>query len=563
MVYIFILSGVLFSILLNHDIHLFGTESYDKKIISISILSIIGLTSIKFFIESLKKSVLFNIILSIVMVSLISYSIWNFNTSYIFLYLAILFSVTFSALIYKTNRREEFINFNFETFYALIFSLISCTILYLGLIAVYASIGYLFEFKIPLKLYMDTCIVVYLGLFSVLTLSKLSYNLNFTIEDKTFNKAIVFLVNYIFVPLLYVYLIILYVYFIKIVFQQELPKGNLSWMILSFSSVGIFVYVISYKIESYSNSLVETFRKYFYFSIIIPVCVLFLAIYVRVDAYGVTEARYAVILLAVWISLVTVMSIVKKELNFKWIPVLLSILFLFASLSPFNSSTVSANSQLNRFFFILEENNLFVADKILPREEILSSNVNVEISSIVDYLSKNEYALKRLEKYFENISSFKELKEYKKRDIILKKLNIKYTTKYSKFDFPIEIKEMKNIFIKTNDSQYVNFLNLWNGNKVTLVLNNKDNEFIDISFKNDTLSLEFKDEKISFNIRNHIEMLINKGVKEFSLKTIDKFLIENKFEKHNIKVVFKITNLSLKRTKDVSLRSISGYLLLK
>lgn len=562
LVYIFIVTGLFFSILLTHKIYLFGEESYIKKLISISVLSIICLTSIKLFIESLKKTLFINILLSFVMVSLISYSVWNFNTSYIFLYLAILLSVTFSALIYKTNEREEFINFNFETFFAVIFSLISCTILYIGLSAIYASIGYLFEFKIPSKLYIDTCIVVYLGLFSILTLSKLSFDLSFSIEDKTFNKAIVFLVNYIFVPLLYIYLIILYAYFIKMIFQQELPKGNLSWMVLSFSSVGIFVYIISYKIKSYTNSLVETFREYFYLSLVIPICVLFIAIYVRVDAYGITEARYAVILLAVWLSVVTFMSIVKKDLNFKWFPIILTILFLFASLSPFNASAVSANSQLSRFFTVLEENKLFIDDKIIARKHTLSRDVELEINSIVYYLSKNEFALEKLEKYIVGISKNKSFDAYKIRDIILKYLNVKYTTKYQKFDPLIDVVDMKNALINIDNSKYVSYISIVHRANKNYVLQNKEKESLAVSFKDDILTFEYKDEKKSFNIKTHFEGLIKKGIKELSFKTIDEFTIKGEFEKPNLEFVFKISDISLKNHRDLSLYSISGYLFL-
>ena len=562
-VYFFIILAVFFSIITIHKVYFFDEETSLIWIL-ISILSIVALTSVKLFIESLGKSIFINILLSTVMVLLISYAVLNFNTSHIFLILSILFSITFSPLLFKLTSKKEFINFNFEIFYSIIFSLIVCSILYLGLSSIYASIGYLFDFKISSKFYFDTCILVYIGLFPILILSKIRKDLNFNIEDTTFNKAIVFLVNNIFVPLLYIYLVILYLYFIKIIWQQEFPKGNLSWMILIFISIGIFIFVVSEKIKNNINTMVENFRKYFYFSILIPLCVLYLAIYIRINTYGITEARYAVILLAIWFTLITCFSIIKKDFDFKWIPILLTGLFLFAALSPFNASVVSAKSQLNRFFTILEDNKLFVDKKIIPIEKILSKEIRIEIGSLTNYLSKNEYALEKLSKYFNNFPEYKKLKDYEIRNKILEELNIKYIDKYTNNSSVIEIIDVSNIFIEAEKSDYIIFDEFWNENEKRFIISNKkEKQFLNVVLKDNILTFKIKDEKLSFDIKKHIKILIKKGIKELSPNTLDNFIIKSKFEKINMEVIFKITNINSKNNEDFSFHSVSGYLLLR
>jgi hypothetical protein len=559
-VYVFIIFAVILSILDNHHIHLLNTHK-DTKLIFISVLSIIGVASVKLYIESLKKNVWTNIFLSVMIVAFSFYAIWYFNTSKIFLILAVILSITFSPFIFKENSRQDFLNFNFESFNAVVFGLVASTILYLGLVAIYASVGYLFEFKVPSKLYTDTLIVVYIGIFSILVLSKLSKELSFSEENTIFNKTLAFLINYIFVPLLYVYLVILYLYFIKIALQQELPKGNLSWMVLTFASIGTFVYISSYKVKDNINKFAELFRKYFYFSLVIPIAVLYLAIYVRIDMYGITEARYAVVMLAVWLSYITLLAMIKQDFNFKWIVISLTFLGLIASVTPFNASIVSANSQLKRFFTILKEKNLFVDEKITTKNVELTRETEEQIISIVSYLSKNEYALKKLEKYFVDIKPDENETRYIISGNILKKLNIEqygYPTK-----LPIKLEGIENVPIQAKGADYVVHHCCYYDSKITYILEDKKKKSINVLFKDDILTFEMDNEKLSFNISKHIKSLADQGVKKITVENIELLRLKGKFKNSGITFSFVPTQINPSYKKKNLISNVGGYLFLK
>jgi len=75
---------------------------------------------------------------------------------------------------------------------------------------------------------------------------------------------------------------------------------------------------------------------------------LFVAIGVRVNDYGLTELRYFTILLAVWLLGIALYFIINKSPRIQIIPVTLFILTLFATYGPQSATSLSKRSQLSR-----------------------------------------------------------------------------------------------------------------------------------------------------------------------------------------------------------------------
>ncbi|MDY3344865.1 DUF4153 domain-containing protein [Riemerella anatipestifer] len=224
-----------------------------------------------------------------------------------------------------------------------------------------------------------------------------------------FPIALKFFTQYILIPLLFIYLVMMYLYATKIIFLWELPKGLVSTTVISYSLVGIFALLLVHPLKNEnSKSWVKWFSKIFYFSLVPMLVLLFVAIFTRLFDYGVTESRYFVLLMAIWITLCTFYFIFRKKTSISFIPKSLMAFLIFALIFPyFNAFSVSKRSQLNRLHQLLSENGLLVNGKINFNKTIKRS-VFYEISDTGRYLinrnAKDELAQYLDKKHFKNLN---------------------------------------------------------------------------------------------------------------------------------------------------------------
>ncbi|MDR7693300.1 DUF4153 domain-containing protein [Riemerella anatipestifer] len=224
-----------------------------------------------------------------------------------------------------------------------------------------------------------------------------------------FPIALKFFTQYILIPLLFIYLVMMYLYAAKIIFLWELPKGLVSITVISYSLVGIFALLLVHPLKNEdSKSWVKWFSKIFYFSLVPMLVLLFVAIFTRLFDYGVTESRYFVLLMAIWITLCTFYFIFRKKTSISFIPKSLMAFLIFALIFPyFNVFSASKRSQLNRLHQVLSENGLLVNGKI-NFNKVIKRSVFYEISDAGRYLinrnAKDELAQYLDEKHIKNLN---------------------------------------------------------------------------------------------------------------------------------------------------------------
>ncbi|MBI2281417.1 MAG: DUF4153 domain-containing protein [Bacteroidetes bacterium] len=210
--------------------------------------------------------------------------------------------------------------------------------------------------------------------------------------------------QYILLPLLGLYLIILYSYGVKIISLWDWPKGIVSYLITCVAVLGIFNFLLMFPYaKQEGNSWIKWTTKAYYFILIPLVVMLFIAISMRLNDYGITINRYIIYLLGIWLSLVCIYFIIGKT-NIKFIPVSLFTVIVLMSFGPWSMFSVSEKSQANRLKHILEENNFLKDGKIVneqtlvidtnynretfvpQNQQLLNDSLKNEIKSILDYL---------------------------------------------------------------------------------------------------------------------------------------------------------------------------------
>ncbi|MFH0857685.1 MAG: DUF4153 domain-containing protein, partial [Candidatus Magasanikbacteria bacterium] len=153
-------------------------------------------------------------------------------------------------------------------------------------------------------------------------------------------------VQYLLVPILTVFFVILYVYTGKIVFTWSWPLGGVAYWVITYSTVALLSFVLGYpmrKIEEYS--WIKKFFKALFILIIPLTIVLFLAIGIRINEYGITENRYLVVVMGVWLLGIAFYYLLSKRKKLQVLPISLALVLLATLFGPWSMFSVSARSQ--------------------------------------------------------------------------------------------------------------------------------------------------------------------------------------------------------------------------
>lgn len=210
-------------------------------------------------------------------------------------------------------------------------------------------------------------------------------------KDGNYPLVLKFFTQYILIPLLLIYAVILYFYSTKILINWELPRGWVSYLILAYSVVGILALLLVHPLkEGSTRSWVKIFSKIFYFTLLPLIILLFTAIFTRILEYGYTEARYFVLLLAVWLTSVVLYFIFVKNSTIKFVPVSLFVFGLFSLVFPyFNAFSVAKRSQKTELKTVLVSNNLLKKGKIDFGKKV-SDTVADEVSDKFGFLAERQ-----------------------------------------------------------------------------------------------------------------------------------------------------------------------------
>lgn len=305
------------------------------------------------------------------------------------------------APFFVDGKVDEFWEFNKSLFLRVLTSALYTLVLYVGLVIAMLAIDNLLEFDIDGDRYLQLFIFL-VGIFNTWFFLTGVPELGLSSDTKSpYPRALKVFVQYVLIPLVTVYISILYLYTIKILLQWELPNGWVSYLVLSFSIVGIFSLLLLYPIRNHEDSKwIKIYSKGYYFALIPLVILLLVSIYIRISEYGVTINRYFVATLGVWLAGLVVYYLVSKKKSIKVIPISLCLVAVAVSFGPLGAFSVSEKSQLGRFEEILSNNDLLDEnDHVITASNPITFEDRKELSSIVLYLV-DHHGLEALSSYF-------------------------------------------------------------------------------------------------------------------------------------------------------------------
>lgn len=287
--------------------------------------------------------------------------------------------------IQRINKDSGYEYYVMDIFSEIALTTIYSIVLYLGFAVILFTINTLFEAELSGELYLYAFIIVVFIFAVSLFLSK------FPSEDEEYvykyTNALRVLLTYIVIPLISIYTLILYVYFGKILITREWPQGLVSHLVLWYSALSVGVLFLTNPIID-RDKISSLFKKIFPKAILPLLLMMFLSIGKRVSQYGITENRYFVILLGVWVLMMMLYYGFKRNNKNTILPISLSIVLLLSVYGPISSFSISKSSQNNRLEDILEENDMILDGDIVSSSDI-SSEEKKEVNNIITYFENN------------------------------------------------------------------------------------------------------------------------------------------------------------------------------
>ena len=192
------------------------------------------------------------------------------------------------------------------------------------------------------------------------------------------------LITYIILPITAVFTIILLIYIIANIRQDFWTDNLMEPLLISYSITVILVYLLA---STLNNTMARLFRSIFP-KVLVPI-VLFqvVASLLKTREVGITYGRYYVIMFGIFAVISGVIFCFKSVHKNGLIAPVLIVLSLISILPFVNAFTLCREVQENRLQKVLEQNNMLVGQKVVPRPEISKNDKEIIISSI-EYLEE-------------------------------------------------------------------------------------------------------------------------------------------------------------------------------
>jgi hypothetical protein len=288
-----------------------------------------------------------------------------------------------------SSERNGFWQYNRVLFLRFLIAVLFSVVLFVGLAVALAAVDNLFGVDVDEDTYFRMWCFVAFVFNTWYFLGGVPSDLRALEEWTDYPPPLKVLSQYILSPLVTLYLAILTLYLIRILITRVWPSGWIGYLVSSVATAGILSLLLLYPVEEREeNAWIRRYARWFYVGMLPSIVMLLMAIWKRIDQYGMTERRYFLVVLSVWLAGVAVFYIVTRSRNIKLIPATLALIAVLTIAGPWGAYSVSRRSQQTRLEGLLVRNGLLVDGRIRPAADDVPFEDRREISAVVRYLAQ-------------------------------------------------------------------------------------------------------------------------------------------------------------------------------
>ncbi|MCE2996262.1 MAG: DUF4153 domain-containing protein [Cyclobacteriaceae bacterium] len=341
------------------------------RLVWVSLLALPFFLSSTLFAESNRFSKPKTLVVSCAVLLLLMGIYFSFNSAlltsdsirFVLLFISFHLLVSFAGFL-SNSSINAFWEFNKVLFLRILTALLYSTVIYIGLCIAILTVDQLFALDLNHKVYGKLFCIIF-GLFNTtFFLAGVPSTWNEVDPLESYPKGLKVFTQFVLIPLSIIYLLILLAYEAKIVLQWSLPDGWVGWLVAGYAVFGIFSFLLIFPIRTQEeNRWIHIFSRWFYLLLVPLIALLFVAIWTRIHAYGITENRYLLVALGVWLTGITIYFLLQKT-NIRIIPISLFLLCLMATWGPQSAPAMSMHSQLSRITSFYESKNSYHDGKL-------------------------------------------------------------------------------------------------------------------------------------------------------------------------------------------------------
>ncbi len=293
------------------------------------------------------------------------------------------------AVLPFAGRRElaGFWEYNKTLFLRLLTAAFYSAVLFIGLAVALVAIDQLLGVHVSDETYLRLWVVIAFVFNSWFFLAGIPEDLAALEHEVRYPTGLKVFAQYILVPIVAVYLVILTVYMGKIVVTRTWPSGWIGYLVSSVSALGILSLLLVYPIQDREeNRWIRSYGRWFYVALFPSIVMLLMAIWKRIDQYGVTENRYFIVVLSLWLAGVAAFFALTRSRNIRVIPATLCLLAFVTAAGPWGAYQVAERSQVARLKAHLVRARVLTNDRVGRVEGRIDEEDQRQISAGLDYL---------------------------------------------------------------------------------------------------------------------------------------------------------------------------------
>jgi hypothetical protein len=280
-----------------------------------------------------------------------------------------------------------FWEYNKRLFFRVIVTGVYAHVLFAGLAIALLALDKLFGVPIEPTAYPRLWAVIGFVVTTWLFLGWMPPDIGALERERSYPLGLKVFAQYLLVPIVIGYLVILTAYLVKVLITWDWPSGWIGWLVSSVATVGIFSLLMLHPAaDDDGDRWVRTYWRWFFPAVLPAILMLWLAIYQRIAQYGITERRYFLLVLSVWLAGIAIYYALSRSRNIKLIPLTLCVGALVTIAGPAGAYRVSERSQVHRLAGLLERNGILVDGRAGTAPGTVSADDRREISAVLRYL---------------------------------------------------------------------------------------------------------------------------------------------------------------------------------
>lgn len=221
--------------------------------------------------------------------------------------------------------------------------------------------------------------------------------------DRYLNNVGEMLLNWILSPALIIYTAIIYAYVVYIIARGEMPNGVIANVAFPYLTIGLAIQAVQLLLQ---NAKWQRFYRYFAYLALLPLALVWYAIYIRLSHYGLTEFRIYLVIGAITLTICYGLLITKHFAQYRLFSAV-SIAVILISVFVLDPQKIAIEDQTQRLdnylseHNLLDENNKINKEAVFKHKQSLGDNrAEIErFNSMLSYVAREFRSEQFKEKY--------------------------------------------------------------------------------------------------------------------------------------------------------------------